>query len=440
MVNSLVLLYYTASLAFAVLVLKIYRIRYISPPGLFIAFSLLYSLFPYLAHIEIVPNIVGSLSLFQRSDLIQIHLINVGSSVYAFMLSYMLIFRKSKHLNIYMSKGVANMPCVMNNRDRMIIILYIIISILVMILGRIYPWGGWGGGGVDFEPRPSLVNSFLGHGKLLMSIIIIYFAVFFKNFKLIVLLIIPFILVVIVEGARTSLAITLLTLLLLWSKDRKSDYLEAFKISIILVSSIAFLIFIAFYRIGAEASGLEIFDLLYPIYFEGMYGSYMCLQIYELITVSKVLNQSFGMHILLDPLVFLIPRFLFVIFGEDKDNFTLYNNFSNSAESHLTESLGPYGGFYFIADAHLAFPFIGPFLLSLLFGWVTAVLEHKSTISTLHKSVFYFYLVSFFITFVKHQVSQSIHFLFVTVILCAILYFFSNIKRRYLMQSFKFVN
>ena len=106
------------------------------------------------------------------------------------------------------------------------------------------------------------------------------------------------------EGSRTELiAMTIGTLILAWY-DRKVSNAALLPVAAL---AAGFFIFIAMYRIGFQISSLQgALDSLFPLFIEGTYGSYMNLQVYDLVTTGHS-AYTFFLNYLVDPVVFLVP-------------------------------------------------------------------------------------------------------------------------------------
>ncbi len=310
--------------------------------------------------------------------------------------------------------------------ENLILIIFVLVAVYTLILGYIYPWGGWGG---EFG-RPELINSLLGNSKIFLAVVISYFFIN-RGFSFITFLLFSCLLIItFVEGSRTTLSTLIIAMLIITAGNGLITIRRLLFLVAISLSAFITIIFIALSRIGISLNDLSLFEALYPLYIEGMYGSYMCLQIYDLVWVKEVMSPTWGVHLVMDPFLFLIPRALLSLFGIDKDSLTIYSDWSTRASSFLDDPLAPYGGFYFIADAFVAFTFLGPLLIGGLFGFITGYIEKYGTRSFKGKYVYILYLIGFFMVFIKHEISQSIHFLIVTAIAGFIVYFVAGSKSR----------
>lgn len=421
-----VTIYLLGFLCFA-FVFQLKHLTIFSPLVIFVFFCILYSIFPYLAYVDLIPTSVWVLPLLNQKNLIDIHLINVGLSIFTFSLCYGYalgnIKRKwrieASNINLDVKKSKTTKP------ERRVLFIFFLIALVCIVLGYLYPWGGWGG---DLG-RPDLINSLLGNLKILLAVIIAYFFSRYGFNSITLSLLFSLLIIAFIEGSRTTLVSLVIALLIVAAG---SGHLSPKRIITLVISAVfGFLamIWVALSRIGISTDGLSVLDALYPLYFEGMYGSYMCLQIYDLISVKGIMQPTWGSHMIFDPLIFLIPRVLLSLVGIDKDSITIYADWKAHADNILADSLGPYGGFFYIADAFLSLPYIGPIIISGLFGFMTGYFEKLGTSGFKGRYIFTLYLVGFFMVFIKHQISQSTHFLLVTAILGVIVYWATKPKK-----------
>ncbi len=379
------------------------RISLLSPLTFFLIFSILYSLFTLLVFQGYYPSNIGVLSLLNDENLISIHLVNVSLSMLGFIAFYCYFRKKDKSQIIFSIKNKINII------DSRLYWATLFIGAIVFILGYIYPWGGWGG---EFG-RPELINSLITNLKLFYILVLAYFFAKYGFNSIVRWMFLLLFIITVFEGARTILISSVIGVLIFGAQFKifKVNY----KLLIIFIIFIISILIIAITRIGGSFDDINIESILYPLYFEGIYGSYMCLQIYKLLEVDKLFAYTYGFQYFYDPFLFLIPRAVFEYFDISKDSLSFYNQFSVNANDYLDNNLGPYGGFYYVADSFLSFSYYGTFVVSSLFGYVTAKLEKLSYINFKYRYYYLVYLVSFFMIFIKHQISQSSHFLIVAL-------------------------
>lgn len=389
------------------------KVPLISPAYLFLFFSLLYTVFPLLAFHDILPSTAWLLSLNQREDLISIHLISVGFATLCFSYFHARglagIYRNhtDSDANVFLSKTKTSE----NLNEKLLYLFGFCLLVVAGLLGRKYPWAGEEG-----SLRPELINSFLGQVKIICSTIFIYyFSKFGFNAKSKVFLI-AFAFAVILEGSRTSLVALTLAIMIIGARSGSLSLRKSLLLFLSAICAFIFFVFVAIYRLGIDVSSLSLFDATFPLYIEGMYGSYMCLQAYEVIYIKGLIAPTWGLNYLVDPIVFLLPRVFFVALDLDKDNSTLFGNWQSAADVFLDEKFAPYGGFFYVAEAFVAIPFLGPAIVAALFGSATAYFERRAMTGVRGTFNYMIYLVGFFMVFIKHDFSGSSHFLFVTVL------------------------
>ena len=157
-----------------------------------------------------------------------------------------------------------------------------------------------------------------------------------------------------------------------------------------------------------------------------MYGSYMCLQAYDLILNRDVMSPMWGVNYLIDPVVFLLPRAFFVALDLEKDFATVFGSWQQVANPFLEENFAPYGGFFFVAEAFIALPFLGPIFIAGVLGAVTARFERKAEDGRWERFRYMLFISGFFIVFIKHHFSGATHFYFVTCLFAYIITAFTS--------------
>lgn len=388
-----------------VFILAVYkRLPLVSPYYFFLLFCLLYTLIPLLVINDIYPtNTVWLLSLSQRRDLLNIHLINVSVALIAFSFVY-----ARKIGNIYKRNVAATKISlkITPGQDKAtvgeetVFLICIFLLIGTAVLGAAYPWA---------YGRPPLINSFLSQIKVILSAVFCYFFARFGFSSKSIVILVGFVIITLLEGSRTSLIA--ITIALFVITGRNVSFVQGLKIILFGFVAFTFFVFIALYRLDIDISTLDFFDATFPIYIEGMYGSYMSLQAYEVMSYPSI-APTWGINYLVDPIIFLVPRFVFVSFGVLKDNFTVFGSWIEQVNRYLPEQFAPYGGFFFIAEAYAALPYLGPAIISSMFGYLTAYFEKKSFDGFVGRLLYLNFLVGFFMVFIKHVFAASSHFLF----------------------------
>ena len=199
-----------AILTFTALLLTLHsRAPLLSPAYLLYLFSAIYTVFPILALNNIFPSTVWLLSLNQREDLIDIHLLNVGMALLSFALFHSFGLR-----GIYKKTSTDMVQIKTKEKetlgDSLVYLGGLSMLLMVGFLGRIYPWVS-----ESENLRPELINSLLGQAKILCSVVFIYYYSKFQFNSKSILFLTLFAIVVVIEGSRTSLVALSITLLII---------------------------------------------------------------------------------------------------------------------------------------------------------------------------------------------------------------------------------
>jgi len=371
-------------------------------------FCALYTAMPYLASIDIYPKTVWLSSLSQRKDLLNIHFFVVGLCVISFTITYVNTigtFFHNKAIKHHLITKIGKL----NKSEYMVFILISFLMIFVGSIGAFYPWS---------PRRLELTNSILSQSKVVVSGVFCYFFAKFGFSRYTIAIVSMFILVAIFEGSRTSLVSIFIAMLIFNGRNLSTK--QTIKLIFVFALGLIGIIFIALNRVKVDLSNINLYDATFPIYIEGMYGSYMCLQAYDSMLISGVMAPTFGLNYFIDPIIYLVPRFVFYIFGAEKDSFNFFGQWIERVNtSGLNEKFAPYGGFFYPAEAFVALPFLGPVIVSGLFGLLVGYLELKSANGFWGRFWYINFLVGFFMVFIKHPFIGSTHF-FVTTALSSL--------------------
>lgn len=400
-----------------------------SPFYIFAFFCVLYSVFPLLASNGVHPSYVWLLSLSKRTDLIDIHLLNVSLALLSFSICYTRVLKNTyRRINIIQAtaklKKTHEPYYQRNDKNHLSFVelwlfgFGLMLLLVSGVLGSMYPWGI-----IDEDAnRPELVNSLLAHIKILASTIFVYFFTRFGFCLKTLLFLLAFAVAVMLEGSRTSLVAIVIAVLLILARAQNFSFKKSLGIFLAAGLGFIFFVFVALFRLNLDVRSLNIFETTFPLFIEGMYGSYMCLQAYELISIRGAMQPTWGLQYFIDPIIFLVPRFLFVTMGLNKDQSTISGNWETKANQFLAEDYAPYGGFFFIADAFVALPYLGPAIVAGAFGILTAYFEKRALQGFMGKYIYMNFLVGFFTVFIKHKISGSSHFLIVTILAAALVF------------------
>lgn len=397
----------------AIVVAWIIRASLFSNYTMFIGFSLVYTLFPLLVSAGIQPAYFYNNSLNFRHDLIDIHLIVTSFANLAYCLGRLLGYKRPPQL---VPRGrPAFLRTKVTQIDNLIMLGFMAFAIALTVAGMQFRWG---------TDRSELVNSLLGQGKVILSGVYAYFLVFYGLRPRTIFMLCFVVIITFFEGSRTSLIAMTIGTLILAQEDR------AFSRLTLLLFTIAFVlyfIFIAMYRIGFDTSSIsQLLDATFPIFIEGTYGSYMNLQVYDLVT-SRTIAYTYFANYIVDPAVFFVPRPLFIAFGLDKDSFTVFHNWIVGETTRLNEPFAPYGGFFYVAEASAALPYVGPTIVAFCFALLTSWAENRRKLTIGGRFQFVIFTIGFSMVFIKHHFAGSTRFYFTTFIVAYGIYLLNHI-------------
>jgi hypothetical protein len=388
------------------------KILLFSNTTVFLFFSLLYSLIPLLVSYGYYPKTVWTLSLSDKSDLVQLHILIVGLSNLAFIAGMLVCSKLIKP-----SKRLIKDKFRVYSFDKLLVLVYFVISVIIAYYGNKYKWLS--------EGRSELINSFIGQGKVFLSGIYIYFIAVYGIRRLTLAMFASMLIITIIEVSRTTLiAMTIGTLVFAYDQYKISPY----KLISIAIAFFSLFVYVALYRINFIVGKVAFFDLLYPVYIEGMYGSYMCLQVFDAVN-KGIDNFTFFVNYLIDPIVFLIPRVVFDLLNENKDNFTIFGQWIDNANKVLAEPFAPYGSFFYTAEASASLPYIGPILIAFIYSLFLHSIEQFRNSSYIGRLNYLVVTIGFSMVFIKHTFAGSSHFLFITAVTAYAIYVISGLIR-----------
>jgi hypothetical protein len=283
--------------------------------------------------------------------------------------------------------------------------MYFIIAVFILFAGMRYRWGS--------EGRSEMINYILGQGKVALSGIYVYYLAVAGVKPFSVLMLIFVLIITLFEYSRTTVVAMTLGTLVLAYYDKTISTKKLFVLSI---GFFCLFTYIAIYRIGFGRDSFDLFNYTYPLFFEGSYGSYMNLQVYELILKGKCI-YTFFLSYLVDPIVFMIPRALLAFLSFDKDSLSVFVNWMVYANnSMLQDSFPPYGGFFYIAEASVAMPFVGPAIIAFAYGCLSGIIESRKGDNIFSRLNFIIFSIGFNMVFIKHRFAAAANYYFTTMI------------------------
>ena len=166
--------------------------------------------------------------------------------------------------------------------------------------------------------------------------------------------------------------------------------------------------YVGLYRMGRGTC--DFIALTQPFFVEGDCGIYMILQIYDLVYSKSLKYCIFFADYFIDPVIYMVPRIVFVFLGLEKDSSTLFAKFVADHQAFLAEPYAPGGGFHYIAQASSTLPFIGPIIVTYCFARICVYFENNSTNGLKGKFYYYIFTAGFCFVFIKTQFHQTIKY------------------------------
>jgi hypothetical protein len=289
--------------------------------------------------------------------------------------------------------------------------LYMFFCVLLIYFGSKYNYTSVAG-------KSEVIHSFISNAKTILASIYIFVLVKYGFNKRTFIMFCGFVGLLLVEQSRWYFISVLVATCLFLQNTKKitnKQIIFVFFVFLILLS------YVGLYRSNVEMKHLGL--LVNPFYIEGDYGSYMILQTYDLIHKGSVLFYTFFLDYVIDPIVYLIPRFAFLMLGTEKDSFGIFQHFVSVHQSFLLEQYAPVGGFHYIAQASSALPFFGPLIITYLFARLTVYVENNAYKSKFHEISYYLYSSGFMFVFIKTIFSQTVKYYLTLAIPAYILFF-----------------
>lgn len=396
------------------------QIPIISNCGVFFVFSIMYSLFPMLIYWGVEPE-----KWFRHYDLNEDELI-VGTylllmSVCNIIFSY--VFKKYMKNNIAYKRDIRSFE----HGSEGVFFLYMCFSIISIYVGAKMSYTS-----LQTETEHSLISNM----KTILAGMYVAYLVLWGMKKRTVVMFGMFVILMLVEQSRWYFfSVFIVTIIyLVREKVMKSKTVILVSILLIIIMS-----FVGLYRANVEINDYSL--LLNPFFIEGDYGSYMVLQTYYLFYTESLKYCTFFGDYIIDPVIYIVPRFLFNCLGVDKDNSTLLAMFIEDHNDYLFEEYAPVGGFHYLAQASSALPFVGPLVITYIYARVCVFFENNSYKNLKWKMYFYAYTAGFAFVFIKTKFEQTVKyamtlFLPVVVIYILIVYINKHLVGKYKNSNF----
>ncbi len=124
-----------------------------------------------------------------------------------------------------------------------------------------------------------------------------------------------------------------------------------------------------------------------------------------------------------DPVLYTLPRTLFLSENVDKETVGLFPAFIAEHQQYLDEKYAPLGGFFYTAQASSALPFVGPLFITFLFAVITISVENKRNRSGWWQLIYYLYSAGFVFVFIKTRFDTTINYYITLSVPAYLLYY-----------------
>lgn len=396
------LAFYTASLISAICFLIKRRFSLFSNYSLFFFLSTLYVVSPAVNHL--FPTFLSEWAPVYGAGVIERYIVLSALCNFVFLWVYCRNARRPGHKKVFLEA-----PGYAISRSAFISVL--LLGSSVIFLGAKYPYG---------QSRPEMIHSLISNLSVLTSGASILCLFILRDWKIAAVFGVVT-LCMLVECSRWAF-ISALIALLFYLDDQERLPLRV-KIASILVASLL-LSSVALYRLGGGQPDL----LAAPFFVEGVMGSYPAVQ--SVVLISKGFSSfSYFSDYIVDPIVYLVPRFIFRLLDLQKDAIGLFPSLIAHAQGLLPLPFAPRGGFHYIAQANLAVPYAGPLIVTALLAWITAYIENRRTISVYMFIFYYLFSAGFFFVFIKTIFALTVKY-FITLSIPTAFFVFLMFKQR----------
>lgn len=375
------------SFIYMVHIMKKKHISIISNYGVFLIFSIMYSVFPLLTYFEIEPELWFRHYSLNEDGLVvgtQIVIMSICNVIFSYV--YETRLKKEKMGKFFQYKKGENL----------VFIIFLFMSMIAIYLGGKSDYVS-----VRTEGEHSLISNF----KTLLAGVYIAYLVFWGRTKKTIIMFLLFVMLMLIEKSRWyffSIFIGTIVYIVNEQIVKTRNVFIGAALLVLLMSVVGL------YRANVEIEDYSL--LLNPFYIEGDYGSYMILQTYQLLYTDSLMYCTFFVDYFIDPIIYFIPRMFFLAFGLEKDSSTLFSVFINDHQIFLSEGYAPVGGFHYLAQASSALPFIGPMLVTYFFSRICVFFENKKNINIKGKFAYYIFTSGFAFVFIKTQFQQTIKY------------------------------
>jgi hypothetical protein len=402
---------FAASIIFVVAVARKRQIRALSPYGIFVAFQILYNITPWGTA---AMGVGGKLfSLLSDQHIVNIQLVLSTTANLCFGLVHLVFFRNVKFAQ----------PLSPSRRTRRnYLYLAFPLFLVTCVLCHFYGWHQYtfAGHEVDQETLGGMFTV-TAYFKFVFVAAYLYYLYRFGLDKYAWILVSEQVVVMVVDGARTTfLPVLLVTLFILL--DRVTDKKMMRRIYGLAIAGIVLSIGTRS-LIFHDSSLLQ--DMIIPVTIEGGLGDYSSLQSIQGVEKLAQPPYTYGASYLVDPFVFLIPKSI------GRASLSPFGNWSASLTDILEDKFSPMGGFYYLSEAVAAYSYAGPAIVTTIFaGFLVWIERNKNR----HRMLYLAWMPTIGILFVKTQFGNGMK-LFVIEFLAIYLIFVLSKARILFIRS-----
>jgi hypothetical protein len=371
-------LIFAGSILFAIWIAIKKQIPPISTYGIFLAFTLLYNVTPFLANrldLSVAP-------LLADNDVISTQLLLAASAIVCFGLVFLFGFSRVKFTARQKTIAVA--------RRRNYVVLALPLFLVTCILCAKYGWHAYSAA-VDFEDESLGGGLFTltAYVKYCFVAVYIYYLYRFDFDKWASILLGENVVVMAIDGGRTTVfPIILLTIMIVYDKSTERKTRRKIYMGLVLAVCVSILV-----RSVIVQGDSLLLKLVIPIGVEGMMGAYPSLQ--SIYAVRSIPHPAFtyGISYLLDPIMWLLPQ------ADLREKFSFLQGWSRHILPVLPDrQFAPMGGFYYLAESIAAFSYLGPALVTTCFALALVSIERMKN---KHRLFYFVWTSTIGILFVK---------------------------------------
>jgi hypothetical protein len=401
------ILLFAASMVFLIWVGRLRKIRLLSPYGVFIAFQVLYNIFPWAS----VSFGLGSMmfSLLADQSIVNIQLVLSSTANLCFGAVFLFFYKDVRFQEADRSA--------LGTSRRNYLWLAAPLFLITVALCEKYGWHQF-----TFAHYAADSGEILGgmytvtaYFKFAFVGVYLYYLYRFGLDKGAWILLAEHIVVLVVDGARaTFLPVFLVTMFMLIDKASMRKRLKY----VYILALLGFILSMATRAlIFEEGSLLE--DVAGPVTIEGVMGDYSSLQSIYGVERLPSPSYSYGASYVLDPFIWLIPQSI------GRERFLFFNRWTDQLAPILSEEFSPLGGFYYVSEAVAAFSYLGPALVTTVFAFVLVWVDrHKNS----HRLLYLAWMPTIGLMFIKVPFDNGFKIFLIQFLIMKTIFLASKVK------------